>query len=92
MTSGLPYPQSPARWLIMQALAEADGPLNRRQLADASGISPANVRETMLRPQRAGWVTWQLVYSHPARTRKLMYEITDLGRKILADHLGEETP
>lgn len=88
--SGIPYPASPARWKVLKALAEASEPLDRRQLAKVSGVPFGNVRETMLRPARAGWVIWTAVYVHPQRTKKFMYEITDLGRRALADHLKEE--
>lgn len=79
------YPRSPARWVVLQALADADEPLDRRQLTELTGVAHCNVNYTMQRPAKAGWVT--VTRTGRSTSYKYLYQITDTGRQQLADYL-----
>jgi len=83
----LPH-QTPARWKVMKALAD-HGPLDRKQLADKSGVRPQVVRTTLVTPARARWVTVTVVPTDTGTSRKFVYEITDTGRRELAARTKE---
>lgn len=79
---------SPARWAVLNVLTEATEPLDRRQIATRANVRVGQVIEVMRRPATAGWVTQTKVPSgHHTVSIKFVYAITDLGRKVLADHL-----
>lgn len=86
----LKYPLSPARWAVLQALAGATVPLDHRQLSRRTGVTITNVRDTMIRPVKSGWVTRTtepVPDGPPGRKYRFHYAITDLGREQLADYL-----
>lgn len=81
------YPMSPARWAVLQALAEGNAPLDRRQLAQLTGVSVSVVYHTLTQPVMEGWVTVTEVPTGHRNIYKNLYEITDTGRKELAAHI-----
>lgn len=85
--------KSPRRWTLLQVMADSDTPLTADQLAGHVGLSSHAVRDLMRRPRIAKWVT----ITQPASEKgswpnpAYQYEITDLGRRVLAEHAEEST-
>lgn len=90
MSGPQPY-RSRSRWTVLQVLADATEPLDRKELAARSGLATNNVRDTLIRPRRARWVSTSpvVIVTSLGRCEKLVYTITDLGREVLAEHLKE---
>lgn len=90
---GVQYLTSTPRWAVLQALADADEPLTRPELAERSGVKLRNVHQVLIRPQRMGWVSsTPFTIPHAPNgwgSTGLRYEITDLGRQALAEHIKE---
>lgn len=80
--------QATSRWRVMQALADADVPLDRNELAQRSGVNRAVVQSTLYSPLRARWVVFAVVPGSRA-ARKYVFAITARGSRALADHLKE---
>lgn len=81
------YPMSPARWTVLQSLADATEPLDRRQLAALTNVSASVVYHSLIRPVKEGWVTITHVPSDQRNIMKNLYRITGTGRKELAAYL-----
>jgi len=78
------YPMSPARWNILQTLADVNTPLDRKQLAQLTGVSVSAVYHALIRPVIDGWVTVTETPSGRRNITKNLYEITGIGREQLA--------
>lgn len=75
----------------MQVLADAPGPLDRKELAELSGVHPHTVLTSMRSPRAVGWVTTKVVPTEKGHGRKWLFTLTDTGRRALADHIKENT-
>jgi DNA-binding MarR family transcriptional regulator len=86
----------PARWILMEALADSGAPVWRRDLAERTGVPYTTVADALRSPVRCGWVALTKE-PHPSGVRgrrRLMYSITEAGRaqlRMLAQD-GTDTP
>lgn len=83
--------RSPARWAMLQMLADTGAPLTRAELTERTGLNRCTVIDLLKRPRNAGWVTAICVrIEHKFGSHAcLTYQITDTGRRTLAEHAKE---
>lgn len=88
---GGPMPlSSPARWAALALLADTGASLTATELAERLGLPRTSVRDILVRPRRAGWVSTVLAPSDGEfKGRPLYYQITDTGRRALAERTEE---
>lgn len=81
-------PPSEVRWQLLRVLFNESEPLDCVQLANQVHRSKSHVRGLLRRPIAARWV-YVIEVPGKGAMKKYLYEITDLGRRVLTENTEE---